>query len=313
MTAGFSVIIPTFRGLSRLRENFPAVHEAARRADPACDFVVVDDAGRDGSVEWLASAYPDVVTMENPRNLGFIGAANRGVLAARRGIVVLLNDDVRPSGDPFTPALRHFDDPLLFGVTFRALFPGSMTFREGAKAARWRAGTFSVLHAERDFPAPLPDGRVPSLYPVGGHCAIRKAMFTELVGFDPLFAPFYWEDADLGWRAWKRGWKTIYEPASEVIHDEKGTIRSLNRDRDILTVRYRNRWLFIWKNLRKPSHRMAHVLFVALRFFTSWATGDILFYRSLLKAWPMRHIVRPEKQGGPSDDSLIRLLRSGRT
>jgi GT2 family glycosyltransferase len=35
--------------------------------------------------------------------------------------------------------------------------------------------------------------------------------------FDPLFRPGYYEDLDLSYRAWARGWTVIYEPASRGI------------------------------------------------------------------------------------------------
>ena len=48
--------------------------------------------------------------------------------------------------------------------------------------------------------------------------------FLELGGFDEILAPFYLEDTDLGYLAWKRGWKTMYQPASIVYHEHRGTI-----------------------------------------------------------------------------------------
>ena len=50
------------------------------------------------------------------------------------------------------------------------------------------------------------------------------AKFLELGGFDALLAPFYLEDTDLGYMAWKRGWKVLYQPRSVVYHEHRGTI-----------------------------------------------------------------------------------------
>jgi GT2 family glycosyltransferase len=46
---------------------------------------------------------------------------------------------------------------------------------------------------------------------------IRRAVFVELGGCDERFF-MYWEDADLCRRALAAGWKTMYEPAAEVVH-----------------------------------------------------------------------------------------------
>ena len=70
------------------------------------------------------------------------------------------------------------------------------------------------------------DSRVcyPCFYGGGGSCAFDRSKFLELGGFDELLAPFYLEDTDLGYLAWKRGWKVLYQPASVVYHEHRGTI-----------------------------------------------------------------------------------------
>ena len=44
-------------------------------------------------------------------------------------------------------------------------------------------------------------------------------MFNMLEGFLPLYKPFYIEDMDLCTRAWLRGWQTLFDPRSQVVHD----------------------------------------------------------------------------------------------
>jgi len=46
---------------------------------------------------------------------------------------------------------------------------------------------------------------------------VRREMFVELGGFDETFF-MEWEDLDLCWRAWLRGWPTVYVPAATVRH-----------------------------------------------------------------------------------------------
>ena len=67
---------------------------------------------------------------------------------------------------------------------------------------------------------------VPSIrvFTGGGSSAFDRRKFLELGGFDHLYRPFYYEDTDLGFMAWKRGWKVLYEPGSIVFHEHRGTI-----------------------------------------------------------------------------------------
>jgi GT2 family glycosyltransferase len=46
---------------------------------------------------------------------------------------------------------------------------------------------------------------------------VRRDRFLELGGFDETFF-LDWEDLDLCWRAWLRGWPTVYVPDAWLRH-----------------------------------------------------------------------------------------------
>ena len=56
--------------------------------------------------------------------------------------------------------------------------------------------------------------------------AVRADLFAQLGGFDDLYAPAYYEDADLCLRLAQAGWATRYEPASQVVHARHGSSSS---------------------------------------------------------------------------------------
>ena len=70
-----------------------------------------------------------------------------------------------------------------------------------------------------DDPA-KPEYNVPRVvdYSSASCLLVRRRAFHDVGGFDPLFAPFYFEDVDLGLTFAARGWKTLYEPRSVVTH-----------------------------------------------------------------------------------------------
>jgi hypothetical protein len=91
-----------------------------------------------------------------------------------------------------------------------------------------------------------------ALFPLGGSFAVDRKRFIELQGLDDLFAPFYYENTNLGFCAWPRGRKCIVVPESCVTHFHEGTIApSVNRFR-IKVIRKGNRLLCLWKNLTSP-------------------------------------------------------------
>ena len=49
---------------------------------------------------------------------------------------------------------------------------------------------------------------------------VPAALFRKLGGFDPLFAPAYYEDVDLAFKIREAGYKVIYQPLARIIHHE---------------------------------------------------------------------------------------------
>src|SRR6185436_8477952 len=88
--------------------------------------------------------------------------------------------------------------------------------------------------------------------------------FLELGGFDSILEPFYLEDTDLGYMAWKRGWKVYYQPRSIVYHEHRGTIGKKFTYEFIQDVLKKNFILFCWKNVHEWPRLCSH-------FFFTWA------------------------------------------
>ena len=134
----------------------------------------------------------------------------------------------------------------------------------------WQQGALRVRHRVE------PDIRelFPCFYGGGGSCAFDRRKFLELGGFDELLKPFYLEDTDLGFMAWKRGWKVLYQPASVVYHEHRGTIGKRFSDAYIQSVLKKNFLLFTWKNIHDWRRLTAHFLFTWANAMLSWLFGD---------------------------------------
>ena len=101
--------------------------------------------------------------------------------------------------------------------------------------------------------------------------------------------PFYLEDTDIGYLAWKRGWKVLYEPASKVWHEHRGTIGRKFSQEYIDSVLKKNFLLFVWKNIHSWRRMAEHLVF-------SW-TGAAF---SLLVESSGAHHVRRHPAGLPA-------------
>lgn len=247
-TAAASLVIPNWNGRDLLERFLPS-WIAAIAGHPGSEIVIVDNGSDDGSAEWVRANYPEVRVLALPRNLGFGGGSNAGFQAAKNDVVVLLNSDMRVEADFLAPLLAGFTDETVFAVSCQ-IFLGDKTKRReetGLTEGWWQDGGLRVGHREDAAVGRL----FPCFYGGGGSCAFDRKKFLELGGFDELLAPFYLEDTDLGFMAWKRGWKVLYQPASVVHHEHRGTIGKRFSTEYIESVLQKNFVLFAWKNVHE--------------------------------------------------------------
>ena len=272
-----SVVIPNFNGAERLKECIPALLKAIQHSKISAEIIIVDDGSTDPGVSLIRNSYSSIKLIEHKLNKGFIPSVNDGVYACSYEIVVLLNNDVIVREDVFDTLEQDFASSNVFGISFMSL-NNEGHFREGLKKAPFRLGFYKIKHGMQDQPDNLSMVHE-TFYAVGGHCAIRRSVFLEIGGLDPLFAPFYWEDLDLSFRAKKMGYKILYDPRCIVVHNEIGTIKTHYASNYIKRIKERNRLLFHWKNLKnKPFYLIQHVFFVLLRLTTGIFLLDIDFY-----------------------------------
>ena len=253
-----SVVIPNWNGRELLAKYIPSILDAVA-ANPGNEIVVVDNGSEDGSAEFLRHQFPSVRVIALDRNLGFGGGSNAGFRAAKNDIVVLLNNDMRVEPDFLPPLLDAFTDEAVFSVACQIFFSDPNKLREetGLTQFWWENGSIRVRH--RDDPAiQVP---YPCAYAGGGSSAFDRRKFLELGGFDELLAPFYMEDTDVGFRAWKRGWKVLYQPRSVVYHEHRGTIGKRFSNTQIDLVLKKNFALFAWKNIHQWARLGSHFFF----------------------------------------------------
>ena len=241
-----SIVIPTWRGRSLLEAYLPSVIAASHhyRSSQGADteIIIVEDAGGDDSIPWLQSQFGgEVILLEHEKNRGFCAACTTGFTHARFPIVLLLNNDVRLKTDCIAPMIEHFKNSHVFAVTGKMFSQQGNVFCNGGKIGRFRRGMWSsyanydVLpstpdtsvsdldaHAsDLDAHSAESDARTPFSYlsfaAIGAFSAYDRERYLLLGGFDPLTAMY--EDVDISYRGWKRGWLVEYEPRSIAYHD----------------------------------------------------------------------------------------------
>jgi GT2 family glycosyltransferase/glycosyltransferase involved in cell wall biosynthesis len=270
-TKSASVVIPNWNGRDLLARYLPGVVEAMA-GHPQNEVIVVDNGSEDGSAEFVRQQFPSVKLLALQKNLGFGGGSNAGFRAAQNDVVVLLNSDMRVMPDFLEPLLAGFTDPSVFSVSCQIFISDPEKRREetGLSEGWWERGMLRVSHRDDA----LISGLYPCFYGGGGSCAYDRDKFLELGGFDEILAPFYLEDTDIGYLAWKRGWKVLYQPASVVYHEHRGTIGKKFSEQYIQGVLKKNFFLFCWKNIHETPRLLDHLAHSYAAAVTSVFAGD---------------------------------------
>ena len=210
-----SVIIPVYRGLTDLLTCLRSL-SVHRATEPTFEVILLDDCPTE-PVLWAIPDSGGLIKIANRQNQGFLLTCNRGAAAARGPFLCFLNSDTIVSAG----WLRNLVEALR-DVPGAALAGGMLLEAGGTiQSAGWRVlanGWGEPIGAGGDPRSGAYTYRRPVDCVTGACFMIPSSVFEELGGFDPLYAPAFYEEFDLAFRARERGLKVIYEPRSRVVH-----------------------------------------------------------------------------------------------
>jgi len=212
-------VIPSRNGRHLLAAQLPGIFNDL--SAPA-EVIVVDNGSVDGTAEWLRSDWPQVEVELCRFPLSFAAAVNRGIARARYSHICLLNNDMLLQSGFFAALLDAFRQvPGLFCATAQICFPAGVRREETGKAV------MAQNHPD-DFPLrcdePIPGEDLSYvLYGSGGCSLYNAAMLRALGSVDEAYFPAYVEDLDLGFRAWQRGWPSVFVAGALVEHRHRAT------------------------------------------------------------------------------------------
>jgi len=186
------------------RDQVRSLLESIRRSDLVPDeIIVVDNASHDGTVDMLASEFPDVRVIANRENYMGSHAVNQGIAAARSDFVFATADD--NVVDPH--CLRVLRD-VMASTPDAGLVAPVMYFYDAPERV-WFAGCeVSMLTGLTRFFLDVPrDARAESA--CAPNCyMVRRSVLASIGGQDVAVFPFHHEEADWSFRAAKIGYKS---------------------------------------------------------------------------------------------------------
>jgi O-antigen biosynthesis protein len=258
----FSIIVTNYNGCDLLRQYFGSVIDAASSCSDVAEIIVADDSSTDESVEYLRQTYPAVRVFTSDVNHGFAVNANNAVRRSVGEVVVLLNNDLRVEKGFLNPLLPHFYDDRVFAVCMKSHLIRNQNIDETLASGKYNKGFVYATHPGINGHPRLSEDACTNFVACGGCSAFDRDKWLQLGGFDPVYHPFYWEDTDISYRAWKRGWIVLYEPRSRVYHWLHGTFEKIESMERIDTTVWRNQYLFFWKNISDYSLLIRHAIWL---------------------------------------------------
>jgi GT2 family glycosyltransferase len=264
-----SVVIPHYKGKEKLYAN---LEQNLPHLD-GCEVIVVNDFPDVPLATEMKEKFPTVVVIENEKNLGFAGAVSVGIRNSQNPYVFLLNNDVILKDNSYKSALAHFlHDTHLFAVSFKQIEKDGG--HVGRNSIYWSHGFFR--HTKAD-----PGTHGINGWAEGGSMIFDKKKYDQIHGFDTLYSPFYWEDIDLSYRAWKAGYTILFDTKVLVEHHHESTIATYFQKSRINTIAYRNQIITIWKNISDPLFFFEHIFYLIKNVISFSLKGHHEFARGL--------------------------------
>jgi N-acetylglucosaminyl-diphospho-decaprenol L-rhamnosyltransferase len=253
MTPLVSIIIVNYN-----HKYFPKMCvEAIERSETDFDYeiIVVDNGSIDESIHKLRELKKEgrIKLIESPKNIGYGQANNLGVKHAKGEFIVISNPDIFVKENTMQKMVNHLKKHRDTGL----LGPRLRYYNGEVQESCRRHMTFFDLIIKRTCLKKIPhykkrlnrylmhDYNHDDIQQVelitGAYFMMRKEVYQEVHGFDPLYFLFM-EDYDLCLKLYQKGYKVIYFPSVEAEHYHKrlssgSTLRLLGR---------RVFWIHVW-------------------------------------------------------------------
>ena len=203
--------------------------------DTPVNVFVQDNNSTDG-LERVCAGFPQVRLTKNVKNLGFAKAVNRVLTECKAPFTLILNPDTVAIDGCFESILEYMQNQPDVGIVGPRIldadgsiqgsarsFPNFVTALFGRNSILTRFWPNNPI-SRRSILSSKSDGKTPMEVDwVSGACmVVRKEAWADVGGLDDRFF-VYWEDVDWCKRMWERGWRVVYFPEANIMHNIGGS------------------------------------------------------------------------------------------
>jgi len=224
-----SIVIVNYNVKDLLDNCISSIHKASL-GKYSTEIFVVDNNSIDKSAEFIKQKYPDVIVIENDKNIGFSKANNIALAQATGKYVLILNPDTVLEEATFDKMIEFIEQhPQAGAVTSKLILANGKL--DSACRRSFPVPSVAIprmLGLSKLFPNSKLFGKYNltylddnETYEVDAICGafmfIPKKILDEVGYFDEDYF-MYGEDLDLCYRINKAGWKIFYYPEVTTIH-----------------------------------------------------------------------------------------------
>lgn len=238
-----TLVIPVYSQPALTRRTLETIRD--NTDEVSYEVVIVDDCA-DAETKALLEVVEGARVISNEENIGYIRSVNRGAGEAQGRWLVLCNNDIEVATEWLSSLTAcgeaHASAAIVapqFLAPDRSLSEAGGIIWRDATGVNYGRGADSH-HYQFQFTRDVDYGSAAALL-------VRREVWVALDGFDERYAPMYYEDVDLCFRAREQGWRVLYEPNAMVVHAEgstAGTDESSGHKRfqAINREKFRERW-----------------------------------------------------------------------
>ena len=201
-----SIIIINYNGLNLLKKCPSSLFEI--------DFlnyeiILVDNNSTDDTIQYLTKNYPKIIIIKLEKNKGFAEPNNIASKIAKGEYLLFLNNDTIVTKNFLSELINSINKNTQIGICQSLL----LKLDDSIDSSGDFIDELGVVYNSKT--SVNSDRKISSAR--GASMLIRKEIFNELKGFDEQFYVSF-EDVDLGWRAWIKGYKVVLSAKSIVYH-----------------------------------------------------------------------------------------------
>ncbi len=186
------------------------------------EVIVVDNGSQPVDFQVLSAFEGAYKLVRLELNRFFGEGSNIGAELAKGEFLLFMNNDVVVTPNWLPPLLEAFrDHPDCGAAGPKFVYPDGLLQEAGALLDEEGGSVQIGKFQDPELPR-FNRGRVVD-YVSGATVLLRKKTFEQVLGFDLIYEPAYYEDVDLCLKVGQLGLKTYYVPESCVVHHENAT------------------------------------------------------------------------------------------